>query len=325
MSAGPELVSTDSIAAARRLVHGATVRTPVLDAAHWAGGAMGLKLENLQPTGAFKIRGATVAVARLNPGQRVRGVVTHSSGNHAQALAWAARRAGVPATVVIPHSAPDRKVRATEALGARVVRVDAPQRAETAERLAAETGAALVPPFDHPDVIAGQGTIGIEIAEQVPDVEVVLVPVSGGGLISGVAAALAGRGVRVVGVEPALAADAQQSLRRGRLVGWSTAAVSRTVADALRVPRLGALPWEHVRQLVDRIVTVTEEEIAAAARGLAVYARVVAEPAGAVTTAAWLHHRDELPPGRAVAIVSGGNVDPEWLSRVLARGGRLEP
>jgi threonine dehydratase len=318
------LVSQESIADARRLLRGAAVHTPVLDAGHWAGGALGLKLESLQPTGAFKIRGATVALARLDAATRARGVVTHSSGNHAQALAWAARQAGIPATVVIPHGAPERKVRATEALGARVVRVDAADRAAAADRLAAETGATLVPPFDHPDVIAGQGTIGMEIAEQVPDVEVVLVPVSGGGLISGLAAALARR-ARVVGVEPELAADAEQSLRSGRLVGWSTEAVSRTAADALRVTRLGDLTWAHIRQLVHSIVTVSEDEIRDAARALAVHARVVAEPAGAVTTAAWLHHRTELPAGRTVAIVSGGNVDPDWLASVLASEGRLVP
>lgn len=172
--------------------------------------------------------------------------------------------------------------------------------------------------------------MGAEIAEQVPDAEVVLVPLCGGGLISGVAAALAPRGVRVVGVEPELAADAAESLRRGRLVVWSAQAVARTAADALRVRRLGTLPWAHVRQLVDRIVTVTEDEITEAAQMLAVHARVVAEPAGAVSTAAWLRHRDELPAGRTVAIVSGGNADPLWLSTVLvteglATGGRLEP
>lgn len=314
------IVGPESIADAARVLGAAVVRTPVLDAAHWAGGAMTLKLENLQPTGAFKIRGATVAVARLDPAARARGVVTHSSGNHAQALAWVARAAGVPATVVIPHGAPQRKVVATEALGARVLRVPAARRAEAADRIVGETGAALVPPYDHPDVIAGQATVGLEIVEQVPDVAVVLVPVSGGGLISGIAAALAPKGVRIVGVEPELAADAAASLRTGQLVSWPARQVARTCADALRVPRLGALPWEHVRTLVDRIVTVSESEIADAAVALAVHARVVAEPAGAVTTAAWLYHRAELPPGRTVAVVSGGNADPGWLSDVLIGG-----
>ncbi|MGH3977735.1 MAG: threonine ammonia-lyase, partial [Pseudonocardiaceae bacterium] len=191
-------------------------------------------------------------------------------------------------------------------------------REEAAARVVAETGGVLVPPYDHPDIIAGQGTVGLEIGEDMPDVDVVLVPVSGGGLISGIAAALAPRGVRIVGVEPSLAADAAESLRTGRRVAWPVAEVSRTAADGLRVPQLGALPWEHVRRLVDRIVTVSEDEIADAARALAVNARVVAEPSGAVTTAAWLHHRDELPAGRTVAVVSGGNADPRWLAGILA-------
>ncbi|MFN2495920.1 MAG: threonine/serine dehydratase [Pseudonocardiaceae bacterium] len=313
MIVDPQLVSQQSIADAARLLTGVAVRTPVLEAGHWAGGALGLKLENLQPTGAFKIRGATVAVARLDPAARARGVVTHSSGNHGRALAWAARAAGVCATVVIPHGAPEGKVRATEALGARVLRVAPAQRAAAAERVVAQTGAALVPPYDDPDVIAGQATVGLEIAEQVPGVQVVLVPVSGGGLISGIAAALAPLGVRVVGVEPELAADAAASLRAGHLVGWPVDRVGRTCADALRVPQLGALPWEHVRRLVDRIVTVSELEIVDAARNLAAHAGVIAEPAGAVTTAAWLYHRTELPAGRTVAVVSGGNADPSWM------------
>ncbi len=311
------IVGPDDVAAAAVLLDGAVVRTPVLDASHWAGGPLGLKLENLQPTGAFKVRGATVAVARLDAVTRARGVVTHSSGNHAQALAWAARAVDVPATIVIPHGAAEGTVAATAALGARVVRCDGADRAAAADRVVAETGGALVPPYDHPDVIAGQGTVGLEIARDVPDVEVVLVPVSGGGLISGVAAALAAGGVRVVGVEPELAADAAASLRSGMLTEWPAEQVARTAADGLRVPRLGELPWEHVRRLVHDIVTVSEDEIADAARTLARHARIVAEPSGAVTTAAWLHHRAELPAGRTVAVVSGGNADPGWLAEVL--------
>lgn len=315
------IVGTASVAAAAVLLDGAAMRTPVLDASHWAGGPLGLKLENLQPTGAFKVRGATVAIARLDAATRSRGVVTHSSGNHAQAVAWAARAVGVPATIVIPHGAAQRKVAATAALGARVVRADAADRAAAADRVVAETGGALVPPYDHPDVIAGQGTVGLEIGRDVPDVEVVLVPVSGGGLISGIAAALAHRGLRVVGVEPELAADAAASLHSGVLTAWTPAQVARTAADGLRVTQLGQLPWEHVRTLVHDIVTVAEDEIADAARCLALCARVVAEPSGAVATAASLHHRAELPAGRTVAVVSGGNADPAWLTGVLGAGG----
>ncbi|MQA15413.1 MAG: pyridoxal-phosphate dependent enzyme [Pseudonocardiaceae bacterium] len=311
------LVGPDSITSAASQLDGATVRTPLLDASHWAGGPLSLKLENLQPTGAFKVRGATVAVARLDPVARARGVVTHSSGNHAQALAWAARAVGIPATIVIPHGAPAGKVAATEGLGARVLRTDAARRAEVAGAVVAESGGVLVAPYDHPDIIAGQGTVGLEILDADPTVEVVLVPVSGGGLISGIAAALARRGVRVVGVEPELAADAAESLRTGVRTAWTPEQVARTAADGLRMTQLGALPWEHVRALVDRIVTVAEDEIADAARALVLRARVVAEPSGAVSTAAWLHHRAELPAGRTVAVVSGGNADPGWLAGVL--------
>lgn len=315
------LVGAESIADAAELLSGVAVHTPLLDASGWAGGPLRLKLENLQPTGAFKIRGAFVAVARLDPRQRARGVVTHSSGNHAQALAHAARQAGIPATVVIPHGAPAAKVAATVAAGARVVRVDAADRAAAADKVVANTGGVLIPPYDHLDVIAGQGTVGREIAADAPDTEVVLVPISGGGLISGVAAALAASGVRVVGVEPELAAHAAQSLRTGRRVAWSAADTGRTIADGLRVTQLGELPWRHMRALVHDIVTVTEDEIAEAVRTLALRARIVAEPSGAVTTAAWLHHRDELPAGRTVAVVSGGNIDPAWFAEAL----RVEP
>lgn len=314
-----DLVDVASIEAAARLLDGIAVRTPLLDAADWAGGPLALKPENLQPVGAFKVRGAFVALTLLDPAARARGAVTHSSGNHAQALAWAARRLGVPATIVIPHGAPQRKVAATEALGARVLRVPAAEREAATARVLAEHGGVLVPPYDHPDVIAGQGTVGLEIAAAAPDVDVVLVPVSGGGLISGIAAALTALrpGVAVVGVEPELAADAAESLRTGRRVAWAVTDVARTAADGLRVPQLGALPWEHVRKLVHDIVTVTEDEIRAAVRALLLHARITAEPAGAVSTAAWLFHRTELPAGRTVAVVSGGNIDPGYLAAVL--------
>jgi threonine dehydratase len=187
----------------------------------------------------------------------------------------------------------------------------------------AERGYVVVPPYDDAAVIAGQGTVGLEIAEDFPGVEVVLVPVSGGGLISGVAAAVKALcpGVKVVGVEPALAADAQESLRAGRLIGWDARRAARTSADGLRVARLGTLPWEHVRALVDDIVTVSEDQIVAAVALLASGARLVAEPSGAVTTAAYEFHRAGLPVGRTVAIVSGGNIAPAELARLLRAAG----
>jgi threonine dehydratase len=280
------------------------------------------KPESLQPTGAFKLRGAYNKISSLSPDERRRGVVAHSSGNHAQAVAYAARALGTRAVIVMPKGAPRVKLEATAALGAEVVTVgaDSAERARRAEELAAEHGYVPVPPYDDETLIAGQGTIGPEILEDLPGVETVLVPVSGGGLISGVAAAikLSRPEVRVVGVEPELAADARASLRSGRLVEFPAERVRQTVADGLRVQRLGAAPFEHVRAYVDDIVAVSEEEILEAMRRLALRVRLVAEPSGAVTFAAYLFHEDELPASRlSVAVVSGGNVEPGLLAEVL--------
>jgi threonine dehydratase len=311
------LTRLDDVRAAARRIRGVAVRTPLLPCA-WDA-TLRLKPESLQPIGAFKIRGAYNAMAGLDAEQRRRGVVTHSSGNHAQAVAYAGRLLDIRVVVVMPDAAPTVKVEATRALGAEVVVVPAGERLSRAEALVAGQGYVMVPPFDHPAVIAGQGTVGLEIAEDMPDVGTVLVPVSGGGLISGVAAAVKALvpSARVVGVEPELAADAQESLRTGRVVEWDVARTSRTAADGLRVPRVGVLPWEHLQALVDDIVTVSEEEIRAAVRLLAVRARLVAEPSGAVTTAAHLF-RDGLPPGPRVAVVSGGNIEPAALAEILA-------
>jgi threonine dehydratase len=215
------------------------------------------------------------------------------------------------------------KLDATAALGAEVVLVgpDSAERSRRAEELAAEHGYVPVPPYDDEVLMAGQGTVGAEILEDLPDVETVLVPVSGGGLIGGISAAvkLSRPGVRVIGVEPELAADARASLRSGTLVEFPADRVSRTVADGLRVQRLGDAPFEHVRAFVDDIVTVTEEEILDAMRRLALRVRLVAEPSGAVTFAAHLFHGEELPSSRlAVAVISGGNVEPDLLAKVLS-------
>jgi threonine dehydratase len=177
----------------------------------------------------------------------------------------------------------------------------------------------MIPPFDHPDVISGQGTIGLEIAQDLPDVDVVLVPVSGGGLISGVAAAITALlpQAKVIGVEPELAGDAAESFRAGRRIPWTPAMTARTMADGLRTFSVGELPWAHISRQVHDIVTVSEDEIADATRRLILQARLVAEPSGAVATAAFLHHRDQLPPGKTVAVVSGGNIDPAVLRRLL--------
>jgi threonine dehydratase len=305
-------------AAAR--VAGAVVRTPLLRA-NWGEQRVPLHLkpESLQPTGAFKLRGATNAVALLDGSARRDGVVTHSSGNHAQALAWAARAAGVPAVIVMPDDAAAVKVEATRALGAEVVLVPAAEREDAAERLRRERGATPVPPYDDAAVIAGQGTVGLEIAEDLPEVATVLVPVSGGGLISGVAAAVKARSprARVVGVEPELAADLAEGFAAGRRTRWTPERTARTIADGLRVPCVGELPWEHIQALVDDVLTVTEDALLAAVRRLATGSRLVAEPSGAAATAAYLAHADRFPDGPVVAVVSGGNVQPDLLARAL--------
>jgi threonine dehydratase len=237
-------------------------------------------------------------------------------------VAYAARLFGIDAHIVIPENAPARKVEATRALGATVELVPISMRFSRPRELAESTGKAMVAPFDDRNVIAGQGTVGLEIAEDadgIGGVDYVLVPVSGGGLISGIAAALhaVAPQIKVIGVEPELAADAAESFRAGQIRPWAPADTARTVADGLRTFSVGTLPWQHIRELVHDIITVTESEILDATRRLVLEARLVAEPSGAVPVAAFLHHRDQLPPGSAVAVVSGGNIDPAVLRAVL--------
>lgn len=313
----PRLVTLADIEDAAELIRPYAVRTPLL-ASPWPG--LWIKPENLQPIGAFKIRGAVTAISRLAPQVRARGVLANSSGNHAQAVAYTAKAFGIDAHIVIPDNAPLRKVQATRDLGATVELVPVEQRFSRPLELAEQTGKALIPPFDHPDVISGQGTVGLEIAQDAPDVTTVLVPVSGGGLIAGVAAAMTALlpDVRVVGVEPELAGDAAESFRAGRRIPWTPAQTARTMADGLRTFSVGELPWAHISTMVHDIVTVTEDEIADATRRLLLEARLVAEPSGAVAAAAFLHHPELLPAGRTVAVLSGGNIDPTVLLALLA-------
>ncbi|WP_433267735.1 threonine ammonia-lyase [Actinosynnema sp. CS-041913] len=307
------LVTISDIRAAASLIAPAVVRTPLLR----FDDRLSVKPESLQPVGAFKIRGAYHALARLSDEVRARGVVAYSSGNHAQAVAFAAHAFGVPAVIVVPENAPAVKVAATRAWGASVELVPMAERESRAHELVDSLGATLIPPFDHPDVIAGQGTVGLEIVADQPKVDVVLVPVSGGGLISGVAAAVKALrpAARVVGVEPELAADAAESLRAGELVGWPAAERERTSADGLRAEP-SELTFAHMRAYVDDVVTVSEDEIAGAVRRLARDLRLVVEPSGAVAVAAYLQRAEEWP-ARTVAIVSGGNVDPEVFARMI--------
>jgi threonine dehydratase len=319
-----ELVGLADIRAAAARLAGRVLRTPLVPLATAdTDRPLWLKAESLQVTGAFKLRGAYNAILpRLEEARRT-GVVAHSSGNHARAVAWVARELGVRAVIVMPDAAPAVKIDGVRALGAEVVIVPPEQRDTRAAELAADSGLVLVPPYDDPAIIAGQGTVGLEIVEDDPDVEVVLVPVSGGGLISGVATAI--KSVRpdtvVIGVEPALAGDAAESFAAGRLVTWTPEQTYRTVADGLRTTSLGQIPWRHVQHYVDDIVTVEEDEIRDAVGRIAAGCRLVAEPSGAVATAAYLHRASHLPAtGRFVAVVSGGNVAMNAYAQILAAG-----
>ena len=314
------MVSLHDIRQARALLHGIAVHTPLLE---WTAPSdsrrLYLKLENLQPIGAFKLRGAYNKVASLTADERRRGVISYSSGNHGQGVAYAARAMGVKAVIVMPGNAPKNKIAATEALGAEVVIVGpgSEERRLRAEKLAAEHGYAIVPPYNDEKIIAGQGTVGLEILEDLPNVETVLVPVGGGGLVSGVSAAikLSNPGIKVIGVEPELAADAQASLRSGHIVSSTAEQVSQTLADGLRTQSIGAINFEHIRAYVDDILTVTEDEIREAVQALSANEQTVAEPSGAVSLAAFLFHASELPDTRVnVAVISGGNIDPVLLA-----------
>ena len=280
-----------------------------------------LKPENQQPIGAFKLRGAYNKIASLSEAERKRGVVAYSSGNHAQGVAYAARALRVKAIIVMPNNAPAIKREATAALGADIVLVGpgSTERQVKAEELAAQRGYIIVPPYNDEKIIAGQGTMGLEILEDMPEVETVLAPVGGGGLISGVAAAikLTNPKVNVFGVEPELAADAQASLRAGKIVHFPAEQVTRTIADGLRTQSVGAINFEHIRRYVDDIVTVSEDEIRNAMRLLASDPKTLAEPSGAVAVAAFLFHRDLLPRTTMnVAVISGGNVEAEMLAEL---------
>ncbi|MFI7120138.1 threonine/serine dehydratase [Amycolatopsis sp. NPDC049868] len=267
-------------------------------------GDLWIKPENRQRTGSFKVRGALNAVTGLTG-----HVLAQSSGNHGRAVAYAAARHGVKATVVLPETAPALKVDAVRALGAEVVVVPPGERESATAELLARTGATLITSADFA-VIAGHGTVGAEIVSDLPDAGTVLVPVCNGGLLAGVAVAVKAfsPGTRVVGVEPELAADAADSFRTGRLTRWPVSRTYRTIADGLRAPVLGDLAWEHVKTLVDDVVTVDEESIVAAQAFLFDRFGVVAEPSGAVAAAAHLTGRAGPPGKAAVAVVSGGNV-----------------
>ena len=326
------LIPWSEIEAARQRIAAVAVRTPLvrldrerLRAAGYADLAASapqiyVKDESAQPVGSFKLRGAYNKIAQLSADELRRGVITYSSGNHAQGVAYAARALGARAVVVMPSNAPQIKRDATLALGAELVIVGpaSSERRQRAEDLSAEHGYTMVPPYDDPAIVAGQATCGVEILEQLPDVDLVLSPVSGGGLLSGVAAGIKLRaeaaGVappQVWGCEPELAADAAESFRTRSLVEWPAEKTTQTLCDGLRTQSLGKLNFELILRFVDGVVTLREEEIQAAMRILLKTTGLVAEPSGAITLAAALFHPGELPRAdNVVAILSGGNLDP---------------
>ncbi|GAA3944824.1 threonine ammonia-lyase [Actinomadura viridis] len=317
-------VTVDDIRAARELLRDVSVPTPLMHSrvlSEAIGGPVYLKCENLQRTGSFKIRGAYVRIARLSEAERARGVVAASAGNHAQGVALAASMLGCKATVYMPVGAPLPKVAATRAYGAEVVfpgpTVD--DCLHAAQEHSEREGAVLIHPFDHPDVVAGQGTIGLEILEQCPDVRTVVGAVGGGGLMSGVAVALKrgdGPDVKVVGAQAKRAAAFPPSLAGGRPVRIE---VQPTMADGISVGRPGDLTFALVTELIDAVVTVTEESISQALLLCLERAKLVVEPAGAAGVAALLEHRYAVRTP-VVALLSGGNIDPVLLAKVLRHG-----
>ena len=316
------LVTLDAIRQAAERIGGIARVTPLVDASATAGRPFFLKCENLQPSGAFKIRGAFNMVAQLSPAERAAGVITYSSGNHGQAMALAARTLGAPAVVVMPTTAPQIKVDGAKALGAEVIfaGTTSSDRRARAEAEAAARGLTMVPPFDHEWIIAGQGTAGLEILHQLPNVAAVLVPIGGGGLIAGVAAAikLSNPNVLVIGIEPRGAAAMKDSVDAGHPV---TLAKTETIADGLMPVRPGDLTFAHVQKFVDLVITVDDPDIAKAVLWIFANAKVVAEPSGAATTAAVLSGALDAAikvSGPIVAVVSGGNMAPTRIAELSA-------
>jgi threonine dehydratase len=317
-------VTLDDIRAAQDRLRGVAIRTPLLP----FRGDNFVKPESLQPTGSFKIRGAYNALAQLSPQERARGVVTHSSGNHAQAIARAARLLGIRAVVVMPNNAPAIKVDGVRADGAEIVFVGPhnEERVARAHEIAEHDGMNLVPSANDRRVIAGQGTIGLEIVEQLGEAgitatPVIVVPIGLGGLAAGIATAIKSLlpDAHVYGVEPALAADTRDSLAHGRPTPWASDQTSSTIADGLRGEAPAPIPFAHLMRHLDGVLTVEETEIEEAMAVGARECRLVLEPSGATSLAGLLRHADELPGGPVVAVLSGGNVDParyqEWLAK----------
>lgn len=311
-------VRIDEIRQAAERIREIAHRTPVMTCRSFdarAGVKTWFKCENFQRGGSFKIRGASNFIFSLSPTERRAGVVAYSSGNHAQAVAIAAEWVGIPATLVMPEDAPRAKLEATRAHGARIVTYDRlrQSREEIGRRIARETGAALVPPYDHPRIIAGQGTVALELLAEVRDLDALVVPIGGGGLISGcsIAAHALRPGIRIFGVEPETAADTYLSLQAGRRVEVPN---PPTIADGLRSPMPGEITFPIIREHVEEVLLVSEREIRETVKFLLMRMKILAEPSGAVAAAAVVYGK--LPAGveRAGVVLSGGNVDFEALA-----------
>ena len=336
----PDQVTLDDVRAAADCLTGVAVRTPLLGFGpfddDYGAPRVWLKPENLQPIGAFKIRGAYNALATLSPEDRARGVVTHSSGNHAQGVARAARMLGMKAVIVMPEDTPRIKLDGVRADGAEIVFVDADNEARIAraDEIGAERGMPVISSFDDARIVAGQGTVGLEIVEQVAEMGraneplTIFVPIGGGGLSAGVCVAV--KALRpdatIIGVEPELAADAAESIEQDRIVRWAPELTGRTIADGVRTSAVGKIPFAQLRRLIDQVVTVSEDDIKRAMLEAAMRARIVAEPSGAVSIAGWMRYGDRLrdaDESDTVLIVSGGNVDPDDYRTLLAEAAAL--
>ncbi|MEU1181477.1 threo-3-hydroxy-L-aspartate ammonia-lyase [Streptomyces sp. NPDC005820] len=324
MTTAPPPITLDDVRDAAVRLRGVAHRTPVLRSRtldEAVGAQVFLKCENFQRVGAFKFRGAYNAASRLTPGQLARGIAAYSSGNHAQAVALAARELGAHAVIVMPEDAPRSKRAATEGYGAEIVTYDryTGDREAVAQALAAERGLALIPPYDHPHVMAGQGTAALELLDEVGELDSLLAPVGGGGLIAGSATAAKGLrpGIRIVGVEPEAGDDTRRSLEAGRRIEIP---VPRTIADGQALPTPGELTFSVNRRLVDEIALVSDDEIRAAMRFAFERLKIVVEPSGATPLAALLAGRAGAPGRRVGVIVSGGNIDTGRFAALCAGG-----
>jgi len=319
---GAHLVTLEDVRGAAERIRDGVIRTPLIDAesiAACTGAAeVRLKCENLQRTGAFKARGGLNYLGQLDPDELKGGVITYSSGNHAQAVALAAKAYGVRAVVVMPTTAPRVKVEGAKALGAEVVfeGTTSLERKRRAEEISAAEGLHIVPPFDHPHIIAGQGTTGLEIVEDFPEVDLVLAPIGGGGLFSGICVAVRALrpGARIIGVEPEGGASMRAALDADEVV---TLDHISSIADGLLPVRSGELTFQHVRALADDVVTVTDDAIRSATRDLLAHHHLVAEYSGGATTAAVLSGAVDVTDRRVAIVISGGNLDPSLLPELM--------